>query len=634
MKVTKLLLLLAAVLVVGLLIGRFTSPRQDQASDADTSTTSDSDEYTCSMHPQIRQPNPGKCPICAMDLIPAGQADKDDSGPREISLSEHAKALAQITTAAVERRIPEADVRLFGKVEIDESRLRSITARFPARIERLYVNFTGVRVNPGDHLAQIYSPELLTAQTELLSARRFDDARTQRSAREKLALWGLSESAIAAIESRGEPADRMDIDAPLSGFVVEKMVNEGDYVETGSVLFKIADLSTVWVVLDAYEMDKPWLRFGQPVTFKAEALPGQTFEGRISFIPPVLDPATRTFKVRVNIENEDLRLRPGMFVTGTVAARVAPDGIVLDSSLEGKWISPMHPEIVKDGPGSCDVCGMDLVPASELGYTTAGDTETPLLVPASAVLQTGRRAIVYVEVPDRERPTYEGREIVLGARAGEHYIVRSGLDDEERVVVNGAFKIDSALQLLAKPSMMSAPDPDAPPIIEASPEMSAALGKLTEAYFPVWRGLAADDLDATKAAATELDKLRHTLHDQPGNNEQASDFFEDMLDQLADPVAAIAQADDIEAARIEFEHLSNALIRAVRAMGLPSGVEAQLAYCPMAFEGRRADWLQDDKKLLNPYFGAEMLECGEFERLDSPAQTPPAPAAPSAGHNH
>lgn len=633
MKITKLLLLLAAMLLVGLLIGRFTAPSHDEASSGDAAATSAPSEYTCSMHPQIRQPNPGKCPICAMDLIPAGQADKDDAGPREISLSLHAKALAQITTAAVERRIPEAEIRLFGRVEIDESRLRSITARFPARIERLYVNFTGVRVNPGDHLAQIYSPELLTAQAELLSARRFNDARAQRSAREKLSLWGLSEYAIAAIESRGEPADKMDIDAPLSGFVMEKMVNEGDYVETGTVLFKIADLSTVWVILDAYEMDKPWLRFGQPVTFTAEALPGQTFEGRISFIPPVLDPATRTFKVRATIANEDLRLRPGMFVTGIVEARVAADGIVLDPGLEGKWISPMHPEIVKDGPGSCDVCGMDLVPASELGYTTAGDTETPLLVPASAVLQTGRRAIVYVEVPDRERPTYEGREIVLGPRAGEHYIVRSGLDDGERVVVNGAFKIDSALQLLAKPSMMSAPDPDAPPIIEASPEMSAALGKLTEAYFPVWRGLAADELNATKSAAAELDKLTHTLHGQPGN-EQASVFFEEILAKVSAPATAIAKATDIEAARVEFEHLSNALIRAVRAIGLPAGFEAQLAYCPMTFEGRRADWLQDDKDLLNPYLGVAMLQCGDFDRLDSPAITPSAPAFPPAGHNH
>lgn len=634
MKIPKLLALLAAVLVVGLLIGRFTSPRHDHTATAgDATSASAPSEYTCSMHPQIRQPNPGKCPICAMDLIPAGQADSGDAGPREISLSPHAQALARIATAPVERRIPEAEIRLFGRVEVDESRLRSITARFPARIERLYVNFTGVRVNQGDHLAQIYSPELLTAQAELLSARRFNDPRAIRSAREKLGLWGLSEAAIVAIESRSEPSDKMDIDAPLGGFVTEKMVNEGDYLETGSVLFKIADLSTVWVILDAYEMDKPWLRFGQPVTFTAEALPGQTFEGRISFIPPVLDPGTRTFKVRVNVPNDKLRLRPGMFVTAIVEARVAGEGIVLDPDLEGKWISPMHPEIVKDGPGACDVCGMDLVPAAELGYAAADPGDTPLLVPASAVLQTGRRAIVYIELPNRERPTYEGREIVLGPRAGDHYLVRSGLDEGERVVVNGAFKIDSSLQLLAKPSMMSAPDPDAPPIIEASPEMAAALGELAKAYFPVWRALAADDFDAAKQAATKLEAATHQFHGQPGNPE-ATEFFENTLARLADTATATAKTEDIEAARVEFEHLSNVLIRAAQTIALPDGVHAHRAFCPMTFEGRRADWLQDDKELLNPYFGAAMLQCGDFDRLDAPSSAPTPSARPPAGHSH
>ncbi|MGF1529774.1 MAG: efflux RND transporter periplasmic adaptor subunit [Puniceicoccaceae bacterium] len=633
MKATIFLPLLAAALVLGLLIGRLSSPRHDDESTSATNITSAPSEYTCSMHPQIRQPTAGKCPICAMDLIPAGQTGSDDSGPREISLSPHAKSLARVATAAVERRIPEAEIRLFGRVEIDESRLRSITARFPGRLEQLYVNYTGVRVNQGDHLGQIYSPELLTAQAELLSARRFNDARAQRSASEKLALWGLSESAIRAIESRGEPADKMDIEATLSGFVVEKMVNEGDYIETGSIMFRIADLSTVWVILDAYEMDKPWLRFGQTVTFTAEALPGQSIEGRISFIPPVLDPATRTFKVRVNVANEDLRLRPGMFVTGIVAARVAADGIAFDPSLEGKWISPMHPEIVKDSPGSCDVCGMDLVAAADLGYTAAGDSDTPLLVPASAVLQTGRRAIVYVELPDRELPTYEGREIVLGPRAGGHYLVRSGLEEGERVVVNGAFKIDSALQLLAKPSMMSAPDPNAPPVIEASPEMSAALGKLLEAYFPVWRGLAADDFEAAKLAASELEAATHQFHGQPGNL-QASEFFESTLAKLGKTATAVSKSKDIEAARVEFEHLSHALITAVQAIGLPDGVRVERAYCPMTFEGRRSDWLQDDKALLNPYFGAAMLRCGDFDRLDSPAPASSAPGHSSGGHNH
>lgn len=458
---------LVIVMIGGLLIGRWSvsspsvppAPHEPQPAPAKPAAAG----YTCSMHPQVRQPGPGKCPICAMDLIPVASDGSDLSGEREISLSPRAKALARIATVAVERRVPEAEVRLFGRVVADESLQRSITARFPGRIERLYVNYTGVRVSDGDHLARIYSPELLTAQAELLSARRFSDSRGLASAREKLSLWGLSRRAIAAIEAKSTPTNTMDIDAPLGGFVVEKLVDEGDYVDTGSVMFRIADLSSVWIVLDAYEIDKPWLRFGQPVRFTAEALPGQTFEGRIAFIPPVLDPETRTFKVRVNLPNEDLRLRPGMFVTGLVRARLAGQGVLLDESLAGKWISPMHPEIVKDGPGQCDVCGMALVEAEKLGYVIGAAGEPPVVVPASAVLRTGRRAIVYVEVPERPDPTYEGREIVLGPRAGDVYVVAAGLEAGERVVVNGAFKLDSALQLLARPSMMSAPDAAAAP---------------------------------------------------------------------------------------------------------------------------------------------------------------------------
>ncbi len=632
MKILKLSLAVIGLITIGLVIGRLTAPSHDLGDDTPATGESAPSEYTCSMHPQIRQPNPGKCPICAMDLIPAGQADKDDAGPREISFSPHAKALAQIQTTPVERRIPEAEVRLFGRVEVDESRARTVTARFPARIERLYVNFTGVRVKAGDHLAEVFSPELLTAQAELLSAVRFNDARAIRAAREKLGLWGLSDGAIRAIEQRGEPSDKMDIDSPLGGFVTERLASEGDYVETGTVLFRIADLSTVWVILDAYERDKPWLRFGQPVEFTVEALPGRTFEGKIAFIPPVLDTATRTFRMRVNVPNEDLALRPGMFVTGIVRSQVAGEGLVLDPSLEGKWISPMHPEIVKDGPGECDVCGMDLVPAAELGYQAMGDVEAPLMVPASAVLQTGRRAVVYVEVPDRERPTYEGREIILGPRAGEAFIVVSGLTEGDRVVTNGAFKIDSALQLLAKPSMMSAPDPDAPPELNASPEMKGALGKLLEGYFPIWRALAGDDLDAAKSAAQTLESATHQFHGQPGDQE-AQDFFEGLLADISKHAGAIAKVEEIEQARVSFEPLSMALIRASQSVGLPEGFDVYLAYCPMTFEGRRADWLQDDEELLNPYFGASMLRCGDFEPLTIP-KSAGAPARAPAGHQH
>lgn len=625
MNRSKTLAAILLTVLAGFAIGRFTAP-SPQDTGAAGPLAEAATEFTCSMHPQIRQPNPGKCPICAMDLIPAGRPGSQDTGGREISLSPHARALARIVTAPVEQRVAEVEVRLFGRILPDESRVRSISARFPARIERLYVNYTGVRVHPGDHLAQIYSPEFLTAQTELLSALRFNDPRSLRSARGKLSLWGLSDQTITAIETAGEARDTVDIDTPLGGFVIQKLVNEGDYVDTGSVMFRIADLSAVWVVFDAYEIDKPWLRFGQSVTFTAEAIPGETFEGRIAFIPPVLDTASRTFKVRANVENAQSLLRPGMFVTGTVQARVAGNRVLIDPSLAGRWISPMHPEIVKDAPGDCDVCGMALVPIEQLGYSLPTDLPPPLVVPASAVLRTGRRAVVYVEVPDREDPTYEGRVITLGPRAGDFYIVETGLEAGERVVVHGAFKVDSALQLLAKPSMMSAPDPDAAPDFEATRAMQDAVGHLLASYFPLWRALAADDLDTTRDAALSLASLARN-HPEPPGTGIARAFFAGEVARLADAAQEAGHASDLQAARQQFEQASLAMIRLVRAAGIGSGTAPRLAYCPMAFGGRRADWLQDDDQLLNPYFGSRMLRCGEFERLPVP---PPAATHPGA----
>jgi len=228
------------------------------------------------------------------------------------------------------------------------------------------------------------------------------------------------------------------------------------YVQTGTKIYTIADLSRLWVKLDAYESDMMWVRYGQEVEFKTEAYPGETFNGTISFIDPVLNAKTRTVKLRVNIENPDGRLKPEMFVRAVVRAKVAQAGQVMDKAMAGKWICPMHPDIVKTKASTCDICGMDLVTTESLGYVKVDALgEPPLVIPASAPLITGKRAVVYVQLPDTEKPTYEGREVVLGPRAGDYYIIESGLAEGEIVVTNGNFKIDSALQIQAKPSMMS-----------------------------------------------------------------------------------------------------------------------------------------------------------------------------------
>ena len=427
-------------------------------------------EWICAMHPQIRKTSPGTCPICQMKLTPAS-AGVAGEGLRRLTISPAAVKLLDIQTTPIQKKFVEAEVSMVGKIDYDETLLGYITAYVGGRLDRLFVDYTGVTVKKGDHMVELYSPELLAAQEELLQAiqavkslRQSDVGivretaqATVEASREKLRLWGLTKEQTDALEKRGKPQDNVVINSPLSGIVIHKNAQEGMYVQTGTRIYTIADLSHLWVKFDAYESDLIWLRYGQPVEFTTEAYPGQVFRGQIAFIDPVLDDVRRTVKVRVNVPNEDGRLKPGMFARGRIKAQVASGGRVVDAALAGKWISPMHPEIIKDKPGLCDKCGMPLVRVEELGYVSPGDLPNtkPLVVPASAVLTTGKRAIVYVRVPGTDEPTFEGREIVLGPRAGDHYVVYSNLREGEQVVTNGSFKLDSELQLRAKPSMMT-----------------------------------------------------------------------------------------------------------------------------------------------------------------------------------
>lgn len=395
--------------------------------------------------------------------------DTEPLGRRQIRLSSAATKLAEIQTLPVERRFVATEIRMVGKVEYDETRVASISAWMPGRLDRLYVDYTGVPVQAGEHLVSIFSPDLIIAQQELIQAAhapavageqsplvRERAEATLHAAREKLRLWGLTPQQIREIERSKSPSDRLTIYSPISGTVVHKQAVEGMYVKTGDHIYTIADLSQVWVRLDAYESDLPWLHYGQEVRFETEAYPGRPFTGRIAFIDPVLDPLTRTVKVRVSVPNPEGLLKPQLFVRAIVRASIAADGKVINPELAGKWISPMHPEIIKDKPGRCDICGQPLVSAESLGYAPADPslTEAPLVIPATAPLITGRRALVYVSVPDQPG-TYEGREIVLGPRAGDFYHVLEGLREGEQVVVHGAFKIDSEVQIQSKPSMMN-----------------------------------------------------------------------------------------------------------------------------------------------------------------------------------
>jgi Cu(I)/Ag(I) efflux system membrane fusion protein len=660
------MLLALAIGSVGFVVGRLSSPpgsyEHTVAEEAGATV------WTCSMHPQIRQPRPGKCPLCGMDLIPAAEDGGGEAlGRRQLKLSPAAMELAEVETYPVERRLPTMEVRMVGKVEYDETTLSYITAWIPGRLDRLYVDYTGVPVQQGDHMVKLYSPELLAAQEELLqsivTARELqasnssllqDRARsTVESAREKLRLWGLKEEQIAELEKRGTPTDHVTINAPAGGIVIHKNAQEGMYVSTGSRIYTIADLRRLWVKLDAYESDLKWLHYGQEVVFEAEAFPGETFMGRISFIDPVLSPTTRTAKLRVIVDNLDGRLKPEMFVRAQVRSQVAADGKVMDPDLAGKWISPMHPEVIKDGPGACDVCGMPLVKAEELGYLPAnvGEQEVPLVIPASAPLITGKRAVVYVAVAGKPG-VFEGREIVLGPRAGDAYIVEKGLSEGELVVTRGNFKLDSSVQLLAKPSMM---DPEgvggggghqhgqaespvqqmtegSAPTNQESFEVSVSfrkqLGDVVESYLSVQRALSQDDLEQAQAAAVASVGVVSSV-DMCLLEGESHMAWMPVLKEIQTALEGISQAVSIDQGRRAFDLLSQALTRAVRVFGAMSRKPVYLVRCPMAFDSRGASWLQDAEEVRNPYFGSEMLECGAVQETLVDAET-----EEEVGHDH
>ncbi|MFH1744236.1 MAG: efflux RND transporter periplasmic adaptor subunit [bacterium] len=611
--------------------------------------------WTCSMHPQIRELKQGKCRICGMDLIPATSGESDaGEGPRELNLSPRAEKLAAIEVAPVERKHVEAEIRMVGKVEYDESRIAYITSWVPGRLDRLYVDYTGVPVKKGDHLVYLYSPDLITAQQELiqslktskelaksnLSSIRETTERTVESVREKLRLWGLTDKQIEEIESRAKPTDHMTIYAPISGIVIHKNAVEGMYVNTGTQIYTIADLSRVWVKLDAYESDLMWIRYGQEVEFYTEAYPGESFKGKIAFIDPVLNAKTRTVKVRVNVPNAEGRLKPEMFVRAVVRAKVAVGGQVMDPSLAGKWICPMHPEIIKNSLGSCDICEMPLVRAESLGYTSVGEgkKQAPLVIPVSAPLITGKRAVVYVARRDRAG-AYEGREVVLGPRAGDYYLVQEGLEEGELVVVNGNFKIDSALQIVAKPSMMS-PEGDRQAIAHdhgagSGTEQTQSVNKSEEkpveltqtskdqvntvmsAYFDIQRALGQDDLNKSQSGAKNLVVALEAV-DMSLLKDSAHEIWMKELKDLKKSAQDIPTAENIGKMREHFALLSESLITTAKRFNT-GGMQPILRFhCPMAFDGRGADWLQNQSETENPYFGQAMFRCGEQVESISP----------------
>jgi Cu(I)/Ag(I) efflux system membrane fusion protein len=575
-------------LAIGLILGWLFFGRSNVSKDElyNHSAIAESETvFTCSMHPQVRRNEPGDCPICGMDLIPLESTD-GELDPMAVRMSPTAMQLAQVQTMVVSEGDAEKSIRMNGKVQVDERLLFTQSSHIPGRVEKLMVNFTGDFVAKGQVIAHIYSPDLVTAQEELFEAQKIKETQPALfdAAKEKLKNWKLSENQIAEILASNKVLEQFPILANVSGHVTNKMVNLGDYIKQGEAIYKIADLSKVWVLFDVYESDMAWIKKGDKVTYTIQSLPGKTFEGTISYVDPLIDPKTRVAQARVETSNRDLLLKPEMFASGSVASEIK-------------------------------------------------SKDSTIVVPKTAVMWTGKRSVVYIMQTTEQGVSFRMREVTLGPGLGNSYVIESGLETGEEIAVNGTFSIDAAAQLAGKPSMMNpeggvamtghnhggATDkkmenmPEASKQAPVSNEVKKALQPLFDNYFNMKEALADDDYEKAKKAGiavnTALGKVDMKLFEGDEHT-----LWMQQSAMLKKSTTHIAQLADIEALRENFIGVSNAMIAVAESFD-PVSSTVYLQHCPMADSNKGADWLSQKKEILNPYFGSAMLKCGETKRL-------------------
>lgn len=565
MKTKKILGIVIATLLVGALLGWLIKPNSvNNNTEISQHDHENAEEviWTCSMHPQIRRSEPGSCPICGMDLIPL-QSDGGSGNSQAYQMSEDAMKLANISTMKVGKSNAEKEIRLNGKVQVDERNAYSQSTHIPGRIEKLSINFTGEKVSRGQTLATIYSPELVTAQEELLQAASIKESQPElfEAAKEKLRNWKIGNSQIERILSSGKAIQRFPISADVNGIVTEKKVELGDYVERGMPIYEISDLSKVWVLFDLYESTLGFIKEGSEVEYSVKSLPGETFKGKITFIDPLLNSQTRVVTARVEVNNKDGKLKPGMFVSGTVKNMVGEKG------------------------------------------------SEEMAIPKSAVLWTGKRSVVYV----KDAAGFTLREITLGAALGDSYIVKSGLEPGEEIVVNGTFTVDAAVQLSGRPSMMNpemeTKKSDSFIAVDISEKEKQEFEPILSNYLEFKDALVVDDFSSAKKLNSKIDAQIRDIDKAQFNNEVAKIWLS-FKEELLQATSTMSSAKDIQEMRNNFDELSETMIGMVNTFQL-TNEELYVLHCPMANSNKGAFWLSVSTEVKNPYYGSAMIGCGE-----------------------
>lgn len=586
----KKYLIYTGILVVGLLIGRLISGNasHNETTLNNNKTAESNQMWTCAMHPQIMQPESGDCPICGMDLTPAengvGGLTTD-----QFRLSKNAMALANIQTSIVDlNKMNDNTLKLSGEIFENEESNEVQVSYFSGRIEKLNINYTGEKVRKGQLLATIYSPELFAAQQELITAASLKESQPKlyNAVRNKLKLWKLTDTQINQIEASGKVKENFSVYATVSGTVSKKLVEQGAYIKQGQALLKITNLSTVWANFDVYEHQIDLFKKGQKVTIKTNAYPDKTFKAKVVFIDPILNTKTRTIQVRTVLDNKAGMLKPGMFIEGTIKLSKA-------------------------------------------------NTQAALIIPSSAILWTGKRSVVYLKKKPNE-PVFELQEVTLGKRIGKNYIITDGLQEGDEIVTNGTFSIDAAAQLLGKKSMMnneetmkmtdhkepvdkdsnssktSKDNTTTKERIEVPADFQKQLKAVFNNYIELTEALVYEDTvqstESAKELLTDLARMDRKLLPDTKQN-----YWTTIEKELERSATSISKSSNIETQRMHFKQLSAHLAKALLLYGI--GEKVYYQFCPMADDFNGAYWLSKEEKVINPYFGESMLNCGETEQI-------------------
>jgi Cu(I)/Ag(I) efflux system membrane fusion protein len=568
-KIMKKYILYIAVLAVGFLLGAFLfgDSSNKEVAHKHNEIVENSTMWTCSMHPQIMQSEPGDCPICGMDLIPV-ESNSEGLLADQFKLSENAIALANIQTSMVGTSSTDADSGfvLSGKITENENETATMPAHFDGRIEKLYVNSLGEQVNKGQAVAKIYSPDLIAAQQELITAYKLKATQPQlyNAVKNKFKNWKIHGSQLAEVEQSGQVKTSFTIYSHVSGVVTEIAINEGSHIMDGKPIFKVSNLNTVWANFDVYENQISQFKKGQAVVVKTNAYPDKIFNGKVDFIDPILDTKTRTVKLRVVLNNKEGVFKPGMFVEGKLK-----------------------------------------------GIANTSNEEEVLTIPASAVLWTGKRSVVYVKT-NPKAPVFEMREITIGNQIGSNYPVLEGLQKEDEIVTNGTFTVDAAAQLQGKKSMMNKSEKEE--TMTAMQPMKMKFPSLFQKEFkeilPMYLNMkdafiVSDGKTVSDIASTMYRKTQNLDAANLGKMELAH------LDKTRSMLKAISENNEIEKQRTHFVVLNENIVALTMNMGtLDTTLYVQK--CPMANNNNGAMWLSNDKVIRNPYYGDAMITCGSI----------------------